>query len=150
MYLSQKESYLSQMKKLNNIFEQVDIKDMPKVYKKDDKQKEDKLNIPYFLIKDIIFKQKEENSINNREKGKTQNKAFQVAIMEFIKLSENRYMIKNSNSIIVSKEEMLKLEQKELVLEDFSSNECQEKNTKKLKKIKKELTDESKPIEETE
>ena len=34
--------------------------------------------------------------------------------MEFIKLREDRYLIKDSNGLIVSNEEKLKLEKKEL------------------------------------
>ena len=59
--------------------------------------------------------------------------------MEFIQLSKDRYMIKGSNNYIVSKEEKLKLEKKELVLKDIEGCECQQKTTEKIKKINKEL-----------
>ena len=58
--------------------------------------------------------------------------------MEFIKHGNN-WMIKNSNGRIVSNEEKLKLEKKELVIEDMESNKCQEKTTKRIKDINKEL-----------
>ena len=59
--------------------------------------------------------------------------------MEFIKLRENRYLIKDSNGLIVSTEEKLKLEKKELIIKDIESNECQGKTTQKIKKIDREL-----------
>ena len=59
--------------------------------------------------------------------------------MEFIKLREDRYLIKDSNGLIVSTEEKLKLEKKELIIKDIESNECQGKTTQKIKKIDREL-----------
>lgn len=59
--------------------------------------------------------------------------------MEFIKISKDRYMIKESNNYIVNTKEMKELQKKELVLKDISSNECQKETTKKIKKINKEL-----------
>lgn len=64
--------------------------------------------------------------------------------VEFIKKGKN-YLIKNSNGRIVSEEEKLKLENKELILKDITSNECQKETTKKIKKNKKRI----KEIEET-
>lgn len=64
--------------------------------------------------------------------------------MEFIKISDDRYLIKNSNSIIVSKNEMLKLKKKELVIKDIQSNECQGKTTQKIEEIDKELKEDGK------
>jgi len=61
--------------------------------------------------------------------------------LEFQKLAGNRYRIVGSNNRIVSKEEKLKIEKNELVLEDLSSNDCQKKNLTKSKKIDKELTE---------
>ena len=58
--------------------------------------------------------------------------------MEFIKVGKN-YMIKNSNGRIVSEKEKLQLENKELVLEDIKSNECQGKTTRKIAKNKKRI-----------
>ena len=59
--------------------------------------------------------------------------------MEFIKLREDRYLIKGSNGLIVSNEEKLKLEKKELIIKDIESNECQGKNTQRIKEIDREL-----------
>lgn len=59
--------------------------------------------------------------------------------MEFIKIREDRYMIKGSNNIIVSEEEKLKLEKKELIIEDIESNECQGKTTQRIKEIDRKL-----------
>lgn len=58
--------------------------------------------------------------------------------MEFIKNGKN-YIIKDSNGRVVSEEEKLKLEKKEMVLKDIKSNECQEETTKKIKKIDKKI-----------
>lgn len=59
--------------------------------------------------------------------------------MEFIKLREDRYLIKDSNGLIVSNEERLKLEKKELIIKDIESNECQGKTTQKIEEIDREL-----------
>ena len=66
--------------------------------------------------------------------------------MEFIKINNNRYMIKNSNNIIVSEEEKLKLEKRELVINDIQSNECQGKVTQKIQEIDRKLENEHKTI----
>ena len=59
--------------------------------------------------------------------------------MEFIRQTDGNYLIKNSNGIVVSEKEKIKLENNELVLKDFSSNKCQEETTKKISKNKKKL-----------
>ena len=59
--------------------------------------------------------------------------------MEFIKLREDRYFIKDSNGLIVSNEEKLKLEKKELIIKDIESNECQGKTTQRIEEIDREL-----------
>lgn len=59
--------------------------------------------------------------------------------MEFIKVGKN-YMIKGSNGRIVSEKEKLELENKELVIEDIQSNECQGKTTQKITKNKKKIS----------
>lgn len=59
--------------------------------------------------------------------------------MEFIKKGKN-YLIKDSNGIIVSEEEKLKLENEELILQDLNSNGCQGKATKKIIENNKRLT----------
>lgn len=58
--------------------------------------------------------------------------------MEFVKVGKN-YMIKNSNGRIVSEKEMLELQNNELIIKDFKSNECQGKTTKKIVKNKKRI-----------
>lgn len=58
--------------------------------------------------------------------------------MEFIKLHDGNYMIKDSNNVVVSEREKLELENKELVLEDIKS-ECGKTATKKIKKNKKRI-----------
>lgn len=58
--------------------------------------------------------------------------------MEFIKVGKN-YMIKNSNGRIVDEKEMLQLQNEELIIKDFQSNECQGKTTKKITKNKKRI-----------
>ena len=59
--------------------------------------------------------------------------------MEFIKLSNGNYMIKNSNSRIVSEKEKLQLENNELVIKDIESCGCQAETTKKISKNKKRI-----------
>lgn len=73
--------------------------------------------------------------------------------MEFIKLNDGNYMLKNSNGLIVSEKEKLKMENRELVLEDIKSNGCQGKitkkivnNKKKIEKLDNETIEETKPI----
>ena len=65
--------------------------------------------------------------------------------MEFIKLGD-KFLIKDSNGKVINEKEKLELEKQEIVLEDITSNNCQEENTKKIKKIKKQV----KKIEEAE
>ena len=59
--------------------------------------------------------------------------------MEFIKHNKG-YLIKDSNGIIVSEEEKLKLENEEMIIQDFKSNNCQQETTKKIAKNKKKIT----------
>ena len=69
--------------------------------------------------------------------------------MEFIKHGD-KWLIKNSNGRIVSEEEKLKLEKKELVIEDIESNKCQKETTKKIKKINKKIKEaEEKEVADT-
>ena len=58
--------------------------------------------------------------------------------MEFIKIGKN-YMIKNGNGRIITEKEKLELENKELIIKDIKSNECQAKTTQKITKNKKRL-----------
>lgn len=68
--------------------------------------------------------------------------------MEFIKVGKN-YMIKGSNGIIVSEKEKLELENKELIIKDIQSNECQAKTTQKITKNKKKIKKITAPTEES-
>lgn len=61
--------------------------------------------------------------------------------MEFIRLNDGNFLVKNSNGLIVSNEERLKMEKGELIIKDVSSNKCQEDTTKKIKEIDKELNE---------
>ena len=58
--------------------------------------------------------------------------------MEFIKSGKN-YIIKGSNGIVISEKEKLELENKELIIKDIKSNECQAKTTQKIEKNKKKI-----------
>lgn len=74
-----------------------------------------------------------------------------MIIKEFIKLNEDKYLIKDSNGIVVSKKEKLKLEKEELIIEDVKSD-CGKDATRKIKKVDKklkEVEDELNSIEET-
>lgn len=68
--------------------------------------------------------------------------------MEFIKVGD-KYMIANSNGIIVDEKEKLRLENRELVIKDVESNLCQKETTKKLSKNKKKLEELDENIKET-
>lgn len=57
---------------------------------------------------------------------------------EFVKLGNN-YLVKNSGGRIVSEKEKLQMENKELVLKDLESCECQKETTKKISKNKKRI-----------
>mgnify|MGYP003302996771 CR=1 FL=1 len=68
--------------------------------------------------------------------------------MEFIKMGD-KYLIKNSNGIIVDEKEKLKLENNEMVIKDVESNLCQKETTKKISKNKKRLEELDEDIKET-
>lgn len=71
--------------------------------------------------------------------------------MEFIEIGKDKYLIKNSNGMIVSKKEKLKLEKEELIIEDVKA-ECGKKAQAKIKKVDKKLNEvenELNSIEET-
>lgn len=89
-----------------------------------------------------ITKMMIENNLNSLER-------MDILGMEFIRLNNGNYMIKNSNGRIVSEKEKLQLENKELVLEDIKKD-CARDITKKISKNKKrikEIEDADKPIE---
>ena len=73
------------------------------------------------------------NFENLRERNEYQIDRFLGGIqMEFTRLGKN-YLIKGSNGVVVSEEEKIKLENKELILQDIKSNNCQGETTKKIK-----------------
>lgn len=85
-----------------------------------------------------------DNDLNSQER-------IRLLGMEFIKLSNGNYMIKDSNSRIVNEKEKLQLENDELVLEDIKGCGCQAETTKKISKNKKRIKEiENENIEETE
>ena len=72
----------------------------------------------------------------------------EVLDMEFIKYGD-KYLIKDSNGLVVSEEEKLQLEKEELILEDITSNKCQGNTTRKIRKINKKIEALNDPIKET-
>lgn len=89
-----------------------------------------------------ITKMMKENSLDSLEERR-------ILGMEFIKMGD-KYLIKNSNGVIVDEKEKLKLENNEMVIKDVESNLCQKETTKKISKNKKRLEElNDKPIEET-
>ena len=88
-----------------------------------------------------ITKMMKENSLDNLDERR-------ILGMEFIKMGD-KYLIKNSNGVIVDEKEKLKLENNEMVIKDVESNLCQKETTKKISKNKKRLEElNDKPIEE--
>lgn len=75
---------------------------------------------------------------------------MEVLGMEFIRLNNGNYMIKDSNGYIVSEKEKIQLENKELVLKDITSNGCQKETTKKITRNKKRLKEIDETIKEAE
>jgi hypothetical protein len=84
--------------------------------------------------------------INDNDYNYTERK--ELLGMEFIRLNNGNYMIKNSNGRIVSEKEKLQLENNELVIEDIKS-ECAKDITKKISKNKKRIKEIDENIEET-
>ena len=88
-----------------------------------------------------ITKMMKENSLDSLEERR-------ILGMDFIKMGD-KYLIKNSNGVIVDEKEKLKLENNEMVIKDVESNLCQKETTKKISKNKKRLEElNDKPIEE--
>lgn len=87
-----------------------------------------------------ITKMLKDNMLENRE---------EILGMEFIKMGD-KYLIKNSNGVVVDEKEKLKLENNEMVIKDVESNLCQKETTKKISKNKKKIEElNDKSIEET-
>lgn len=84
--------------------------------------------------------------INDNDYNYTERK--ELLGMEFIRLNDGNYIIKNSNGRVVSEKEKLQLENKELVIEDIKS-ECAKDITKKISKNKKRIKEIDENIEET-
>ena len=58
--------------------------------------------------------------------------------LEFIEVGKDKFLIKDSNGMIVSKKEKLKLEKEELIMEDVKAD-CGKEATKKIKKVNKKI-----------
>lgn len=87
-----------------------------------------------------ITKMLKDNMLENRE---------EILGMEFIKMGD-KYLIKNSNGIVVDEKEKLRLENNEMVIKDVESNLCQKETTKKISKNKKKIEElNDKSIKET-
>lgn len=87
-----------------------------------------------------ITKMLKDNYLDNEERK-------EILGMEFIKMGD-KYLIKNSNGIVVDEKEKLKLENNEMVIKDVESNLCQKETTKKISSNKKRIK-EIEDIEET-
>lgn len=72
--------------------------------------------------------------------------------MEFIKIGNDKYIIKDSCGVIVDEKEKKQLEERKDILKDILSNECQGKRKKKKAETKKEIVEEKENaiVEETE
>ena len=84
--------------------------------------------------------------INDNDYNYTERK--ELLGMEFIRLNDGNYIIKNSNGRVVSEKEKLQLENNELVIKDIKS-ECAKDITKKISKNKKRIKEIDENIEET-
>lgn len=63
--------------------------------------------------------------------------------MELIRLGKDKYLVKNSNGKIINERERLELENKNLIIKDFESNDCQKETTKKIEKNKKKIKEQT-------
>lgn len=74
--------------------------------------------------------------------------------MEFIRLNDGNFLIKDSNGYVVSEKEKLQLENNELVLKDIGCSCAKEitkqisKNKKRIKELEDEDIKETKPTKE--
>ena len=85
--------------------------------------------------------------INDNDYNYTERK--ELLGMEFIKLNNGNYIIKNSNGRVVSEKEKLQLENNELVIKDIECKTCVKDITKKISKNKKRIKEIDENIEET-
>ncbi len=88
-----------------------------------------------------IAKMLKENSLDYKERTC-------LLGMEFIKLLDGNYLIKDSNGRVVSEKEKLQLEKGDLIFKDFKSNKCQKETKKKIEKIDKKLKEVEEPKDE--
>lgn len=59
--------------------------------------------------------------------------------MEFIDIGRGKFLVRNSNGLIVNEKERLEMEKKGLIIKDIESDTCQKETTKKVSKINKRL-----------
>lgn len=59
--------------------------------------------------------------------------------MEFIDIGRGKFLVKNSNGLIVDEKERLEMEKEGLIIKDITSDTCQGETTKKIKKINKKI-----------
>ena len=59
--------------------------------------------------------------------------------MEFIDMGKGKFLVRNSNGLIVDEKERLEMEKKGLIIKDITSDTCQKETTKKISKINKKL-----------
>ena len=78
-----------------------------------------------------VAKMMKDNELDNIDRR-------EILGMEFIRLVDGNYLVKNSNGRIVSEKEKLQIENKELVLEDIKKD-CAKDITKKISKNKKRI-----------
>lgn len=73
--------------------------------------------------------------------------------MELVKLGKEKYLVKNSNGMIISEKEKLEMEKQNLLIEEITGNGCQKETIKKRKKVEKQIkeleADTDEVIEET-
>ena len=59
--------------------------------------------------------------------------------MEFIDIGRGKFLVRNSNGMIVNEKERLEMEKQGLIIKDIESDTCQKETTKKVSKINKRL-----------
>ena len=59
--------------------------------------------------------------------------------MEFIDIGRGKFLVRNSNGLIVDEKERLKMEKEGLIIKDITSDTCVGETTKKISKINKKL-----------
>ena len=69
--------------------------------------------------------------------------------MEFIDIGRGKFLVRNSNGMIVNEKERLEMEKEGLIIKDIESDTCQKETTKKVSKINKRLKEieENKEVE---